>query len=60
MKAVSSGHAVAEGLSREEAAEFIEDQPTPKSLPEKAKKKEKKAMFMAAFGTEVLQAPDQG
>jgi len=57
MKAVSSGHAVAEGLSREEAAEFIEDQPTPKGLPEKVKKKkEKKTLCAEAFGTELLRA----
>jgi len=57
MKAVSSGSAVADGLSCEEAAEFIEDQPTPEGLPEKAKKKkEKKALFAGAFRMELLRA----
>jgi len=57
MKAVSGGDVEAEGLSREEAVEFIEDQPTPKGLPEKVKKKkEKKALCAEAFGTELLRA----
>ena len=52
MKAIAAGHVESDTLSPEDAAEFIEAQPTPKGLPKRVKK-EKRAMFETAFGAEL-------